>query len=188
MKRFSPRNGFTLIELITVIAIISLLASLSIPGFKKALDQANTMRCANNLRQIGIAVLNATHENDNKYPKMNNPLPFQQYYTEEDPPIKNMVDVLTPYGVDTTTFRCPSDMKGLREFDKYGTSYMWMPLADDEVATSDINMYGRSRGGGQATPMVFQRSSARVQIVTDIDAVHSNRMNVLYADGHVRYK
>ncbi len=186
MKRFKPSSGFTLIELICVIAIISLLAMLSMPSFKKALDQANSMRCANNLRQIGIAVLNATHDNDNKYPKMNNPPPLQQYYTDDNPPIKYMVDVLTPYGVDATTFKCPSDQKN---FHTYATSYMWYPFADDEEGNSDINLYGQSRGP-QPTPLVFQRSTARVRIVTDIDTVHFNRFNTLYADGHVspRYK
>ncbi len=50
MKR---HNAFTLVELLVVVAIISLLMSLLIPALNKARDLARTTRCGSNLRTIG---------------------------------------------------------------------------------------------------------------------------------------
>jgi prepilin-type N-terminal cleavage/methylation domain-containing protein/prepilin-type processing-associated H-X9-DG protein len=64
----TAREAFTLIEMLVVIAIMALLASLLTPAVRSGLDRAAMTSCASNMRQIGAGMLQFATENQGKLP------------------------------------------------------------------------------------------------------------------------
>lgn len=165
--------AFSLIELLVVIGIIGILASLLMPAFSRAKGKAYDVKCISNLRQIGIALSIYADENQGKLP-----------YAEREPTkpidpthvLPRIVDVLSNNVAGTKViFQCPRDRFGW--FQKEGSSYEWNYQANGQP----IVLPGVISG--------IQMTAVKARLMYDYENFHpgstNGTKNVLHGDGHV---
>lgn len=106
------RKGFTLIELLVVIVIIAILAAILFPVFSQAREKARATSCLSNTKQIGLAIMMYTQDNNETYPPA---------YYYGDPTMVGQLDstgihhwsgVTSTYTKSRAIFVCPSDKIG----------------------------------------------------------------------------
>jgi len=197
------RRGFTLVELLVVIAILALLAGLGFPAYRNAIGAAQSTQCAANLRNIGVAVSEATSDNNNQYPAIvqdaGGSTGAAAAYQNANPPIPtvDLYDALSPYGITPAGLKCPAD-NGQNGYSfpytvngqAYTSSYEWNPAYDDEVTTETATyVSGQFVQGTGAT--AFPIPASRLRLCMDFNRNHhananQQGVNALYGDGHVR--
>jgi prepilin-type N-terminal cleavage/methylation domain-containing protein len=91
LARPSHHRGFTLIELVVVIAILAILAALLLPALAAAKEKSKGTACLSNLRQIGIAIRSYADENSGDIP-----------YGPVSPPFLNPYDFYPSTGAPTS--------------------------------------------------------------------------------------
>jgi prepilin-type processing-associated H-X9-DG protein/prepilin-type N-terminal cleavage/methylation domain-containing protein len=168
-----PLIAFTLIEMMVVLTIISFLVTLFLPSIQTSIARARSLKCAGNLRVIGLAASLAATDNHNRYPEIDQA--GKSIYT---PPGPNLITALESYGVTTNVLECPIDVATPpSNFATYGSSYEWDPVFDEEPLNETV-IY--------ITPtLIVPVNSSRVRLAMDFTGVHRGRPNVVFGDGHV---
>jgi prepilin-type N-terminal cleavage/methylation domain-containing protein/prepilin-type processing-associated H-X9-DG protein len=162
--------GFTLMELLVVIALIATLAGLLLPVLGRAKESGRAAVCLSNLHQIGVALQLYVQDNRNRLPIMRD----KSLTTTNELPSPDVV--LTNYLGNFHVLLCPSDRQNL--FQSTGSSYSWNSLLNGQDAEHLVAL------GIQFDPH-------QIPLFFDKDRFHKARgakkeVNYLYADGHIK--
>lgn len=164
--------AFTLVELLVVMAIVGVLASLLLPAAARMTGRARSTACRSNLHQIGIGLRLYLDDHGNRFPIMINrsrgALPV---------PTNSVEIVLGSRLGNRRVLRCPSDRS--RFFEEVGSSYFWNFLLNGQHADG-VRVLGVPVSGGG------------VPVFSDQDNFHAvlgpgRSKNHLYADGRVKH-
>lgn len=191
------KTGFSLLEILCVLSIMSVLAALVFPTFLIARGKARQVSCSSNLKQIGAAFALYMQDFDSRYPIAIDPADLytsQSWSSLPDfratiPQLPMLHQVMRPYIESPTLFLCPSD-SGFQitdftylildatptSYDKFGTSYYYRTeiaarQAGDFTITSPAQINILMDGSGTWHGTLFPLAQ---------------RYNVLFADGHVK--
>ncbi|HVX13464.1 MAG TPA: DUF1559 domain-containing protein [Pirellulales bacterium] len=166
--RPAPRNAFTLVELLVVIAVIGILIALLLPAVQAAREAARRTQCVNNLKQVGIALANYestfryyppsmiwngnTASNVDDYSAFARLLPYLEQapigssFNANSNEDQLLVDGLPAQGMRIAVYMCPSEINDVAKFNTNGT----------------LNSYPTTYGVNMGTWLVFDPTGATV--------------------------
>lgn len=190
------RRGFTLIEILVVIGIISLLKAILLPVLSSARKRSQSAVCLSNLSQIGKAISMYAADYDERLPYAPSPDTKRRSQDGESPFNDPQLDelartlppvnlLLKPYTTDLTIWRCPLDNvdSKFRQEKKYAATWY-------ETCGSS---YQYDEHSGLLTRMLSHYpKSAEWPLVYDIGHNHGGGdsgdgiVQVVFADMHVK--
>jgi len=196
----SPRrSAFTLIELLVVITIIAILIAMIVPNLSKFLDNANAVKCASNLHQIGAGLMSFTGDHNGFFPIAG--ADVKHGNTDGTTGQPGWTEQLEPYiGTDLRVYRCPTSAKVHPENQVYsyfmGARAAYEAKEGSFAALNVMRIDKPSRyilGGDISGADGFTADDADKDDYTqdaafggDVSKMHRGMVNLLFADGSVR--
>jgi prepilin-type N-terminal cleavage/methylation domain-containing protein/prepilin-type processing-associated H-X9-DG protein len=185
------QRAFTLIELLVVIAIISILASMLLPTLGRAKEKGNTIACASNLRQIGLAMMMYGEDNNERLPTAHDGvIPFTNAA-----PIPWTVP-LRDYYKNTKVLRCRSMSLKYRQSEVNYFMGSRAAFVENDFQPFPVimrNIYVTSLyilsgdANYNADPNDADPDDNREDLLfANSSPVHNGRVNILFADWHVQ--
>jgi prepilin-type N-terminal cleavage/methylation domain-containing protein/prepilin-type processing-associated H-X9-DG protein len=153
-------RGFTLPEMLIVLAVIATLAGIGIPVGRSVIGKSRQAACLGQLRSLGTALEGYLQEHNQTMPDL---VMMRASKTDD---AKVLETVLLPYVDGPQAFRCPQDRK---EFDKSGSSYLWNPT-QSELPVSRLEFFG------------IESRPDKIPLIVDKAPWHPGGVNYLYAD------
>ena len=176
LQRGRVAGGFTILEMLMVVAIITVLFGMGMAGFDRMKRQARSHQCVGKLRSLGTALNLYLGENNLMMPKLAAAVDEKKdssYYEKNKDELPPLDIVLLKYVNSEEDFRCPADHQRLWE--QTGCSYFWNSLVNGQ-SIGNMNFMG------------LTKNEAGIPIISDKENFHKSvgdEVNILYADGHV---
>jgi prepilin-type N-terminal cleavage/methylation domain-containing protein/prepilin-type processing-associated H-X9-DG protein len=177
------RRGLSLVELLIVIAIISILAGILMPVLAQARRAAQQRSCASNVRQLGLALRLYVDDFDGSYP-------IGAYLEGESRYLWNVTwhNELMGYLNDTRLLYCPL----VPARDSYRASYgcnSWISrwngaVVDAELGDTAQTVYAAEKEGPDWP--AYPPSLKNLPHYRPLIPRHNGTLTLLYCDGHVR--
>ncbi len=178
------KNAFTLIELLTVIAIIGILAAILIPVVGAAREAARGAACTSNLRQIGAGLhAYAADHNDRLIPGVEVDGGLRLWHHELEEYLEGSVDVTSPNRPDWQL--CPSKMFPVMERRTIGYGWNYRNFGNKSTtpalgwSTSLTEVENPSR-------TIIVGDSADIEVVGNLHWMNLYLYEPLYAERHAR--
>lgn len=153
-------RGFSLVEVLVVVAILATVAGIGFPVGKSMLAKSRQAACLGQLRSLGVALESYLQDHNQMLPEM---AMGRASKADETPVLET---VLLRYVETPEAFKCPQDR---HQFEKTGSSYFWNHLQSGEHVTK------------VAFFMISDRPD-KVPLISDKEAWHPGGTNFLYAD------